>query len=62
MSELLKCKKCDRNWQVKPSLYCDGCAQLILARVFRLVAEPPKAITWEDGTEILTILQNELYP
>lgn len=59
------CKKCGAFYDLRegcePTRFCDTCAQEILESLIDIIPEPPKAITWEIGSEILTKLQNEIY-
>lgn len=48
--------------ECEPTEFCDLCAQTILYVIAPMVPKPPAAITWEMGNEILTKLQNELWP
>ena len=61
----LTCKVCGDSYTLRPECeateFCDLCAQTILARIAPMVPEPPNAITWEHGVEILNALQKEIY-
>lgn len=63
MSE--QCRKCGEEYSLRPecepTTFCDLCAQTIIARLEEIVPEPPSAITWERGVEILNVIQKELY-
>lgn len=60
-----QCQKCGEYYDLRPecdpSILCDVCAQTIVSELYKIVPEPPKAITWEMGVEILNKLQENLY-
>lgn len=59
------CRKCGSDYDCHdgfdPTIFCDTCAQIIVERLAELVPEPPKAITWEMGVEILNVIQEQIH-
>lgn len=60
------CPKCHDSFYIEPDLdptkFCNLCAQNIVERLLEITPEPPNAITYEQGVDILNAVQSELYP
>ncbi len=59
------CQKCGDFYSLEsdlePTTFCNTCAQTIIEKLIEIVPQPPIAITYERGVEILNTIQAELY-
>ncbi len=65
MSDETCCVKCGTGFYIDPELeatdYCDLCCQQIVHLLAIETPKPPAVITYEQGVEILNLIQRELY-
>jgi hypothetical protein len=60
-----QCQKCGDHYALRdgcdPTSFCDTCAQTVISNLESIVPEPPNAITYERGVEILNAIQKDIY-